>query len=267
MLLITRAEAKAKGLPRYFTGKPCPRGHVTERITANGTCRICSNAMSNTAHKAKPDVVRARHRAWQIENRERLNAQEKARNARNPDAKKAREDRWLAAHPEYRRNFYLANVEVIKQRVREWEAANPERARHNRLAWRIANADRKARLDREWRTQNHEQYLSTRRAYRARKAKAEGTHTGAEILALLDKQGGLCVYCGVSILNLRYHADHIVPLVRGGSNWISNIQLTCPDCNHRKNATDPTEFAKRYEPSTDGNCSVTSVSQRGDIGG
>jgi hypothetical protein len=29
--IVTRAEALARGLTRYFTGKPCKRGHISER--------------------------------------------------------------------------------------------------------------------------------------------------------------------------------------------------------------------------------------------
>jgi hypothetical protein len=42
-----------------------------------------------------------------------------------------------------------------------------------------------------------------------------------------------------------YHKDHIVPLARGGANWIANIQLTCPKCNFSKNRSDPIDFAKK----------------------
>jgi hypothetical protein len=40
METISRAEAKAKGLKRYFTGKPCKHGHVAERYIA-GRCIEC----------------------------------------------------------------------------------------------------------------------------------------------------------------------------------------------------------------------------------
>ena len=39
--IITRQEALARGLPRYFTGKPCKRGHIEERYVANNGCRGC----------------------------------------------------------------------------------------------------------------------------------------------------------------------------------------------------------------------------------
>jgi hypothetical protein len=44
MQIISRAEAKAKGLKRYFTGKPCKHGHVAERVVFNATCVDCERA-------------------------------------------------------------------------------------------------------------------------------------------------------------------------------------------------------------------------------
>jgi hypothetical protein len=38
--LITRKEAQAAGLKKYFTGKPCKEGHVSERYV-NGGCIGC----------------------------------------------------------------------------------------------------------------------------------------------------------------------------------------------------------------------------------
>lgn len=37
----TAAEAKAMGVNRYFTGKPCPKGHVVLRKASNTTCTAC----------------------------------------------------------------------------------------------------------------------------------------------------------------------------------------------------------------------------------
>ena len=44
MQIISRAEAKAKGLRFYFTGKPCKHGHVAERVVLNATCVECERA-------------------------------------------------------------------------------------------------------------------------------------------------------------------------------------------------------------------------------
>jgi len=39
--IITRKEAIAQGLNRYFTGKPCKHGHVTVRHITTGGCLEC----------------------------------------------------------------------------------------------------------------------------------------------------------------------------------------------------------------------------------
>ena len=42
MEIISRKEAKAKGLTHYFTGKECLYGHLAKRLTANWECTECA---------------------------------------------------------------------------------------------------------------------------------------------------------------------------------------------------------------------------------
>lgn len=37
-----RTIARAAGLKRYFDGKPCPRGHIAEKLVSNKHCIICT---------------------------------------------------------------------------------------------------------------------------------------------------------------------------------------------------------------------------------
>jgi hypothetical protein len=39
--IISKGEARARGLKRYYTGKPCPQGHIDERMVSGGGCRTC----------------------------------------------------------------------------------------------------------------------------------------------------------------------------------------------------------------------------------
>ena len=41
MSFLSRKEARLLGLKRFFTGIPCPRGHVADRSVVNGTCTEC----------------------------------------------------------------------------------------------------------------------------------------------------------------------------------------------------------------------------------
>ena len=79
---------------------------------------------------------------------------------------------------------------------------------------------------------------------RALKRNSTGSYTKDQVDDLLLKQKGRCANCGKKV-NSDYHADHIVPLSKGGSNDIYNIQILCSNCNLRKYSTDPIVFAQR----------------------
>ncbi|MFD1674134.1 RNA-guided endonuclease IscB [Alicyclobacillus fodiniaquatilis] len=49
---------------------------------------------------------------------------------------------------------------------------------------------------------------------------------------LLEKFHRACVYCGVK--NVPLEVEHIIPKSRGGSNRISNLALSCHECNQEK---------------------------------
>lgn len=44
MEIITRQQAKEQGLARYFTGKPCKHGHISEKTVSGGSCVECYNS-------------------------------------------------------------------------------------------------------------------------------------------------------------------------------------------------------------------------------
>jgi len=50
-------------------------------------------------------------------------------------------------------------------------------------------------------------------------------------IAVWRRDNGVCVKCG-SRENLEY--DHIIPLSKGGSNTVRNIELLCEKCNREK---------------------------------
>src|SRR6516162_3356005 len=54
MIQLTRSQAKRRGLVRYFSGKPCPRGHLAERQTSNGNCCECHLPPFRKSRAKKP---------------------------------------------------------------------------------------------------------------------------------------------------------------------------------------------------------------------
>ncbi len=63
---------------------------------------------------------------------------------------------------------------------------------------------------------------------------------------LMRRQNNTCVYCGNRRTARNFEIDHIVPVVRGGSNDKSNLQVICAPCNQRKGIQTDEEFRARY---------------------
>lgn len=65
-----------------------------------------------------------------------------------------------------------------------------------------------------------------------------GSHTPKDWIMLQEKFNFCCVSCGIHAKDTpqKYLTrDHIIPIVKGGSDDISNIQPMCLRCNFRKN--------------------------------
>jgi 5-methylcytosine-specific restriction endonuclease McrA len=232
--IVTRAEAKALGLTRFFTGKPCLHGHISERTVSSKGCLACQKVIRDR----NPEYSKSYYRA----NADRLKAAQIARNRANPGR---------AAE------YYAKNQEKAKAYAADWRRANPERLKATQDANRsirapkdaaryVANREQMLAARAAWKVANKEARRAHDRTRRAKKRCAEGKHTGADIKALFSIQKGKCAHSWCrSTLRYGYHVDHITALSRGGSNDRKNIQLLCPPCNQRKHAKHPIDFAQQ----------------------
>lgn len=142
MQVISRSEAKAAGLNRYFTGKACKHGHSTERFTNDGKCRECSRIdpareksreKEKIANKEKRKIAKLsrppkniktkeqlsieaviRAKAWKLKNKDRANELSRIGRARNIDKSKASKKKWSIKNVE-KINFLTAKRRANKK--------------------------------------------------------------------------------------------------------------------------------------------------------
>ncbi len=234
--LITRAEAHAQGLKRYFTGQPCAAGHIAERYVSSYMCSACCVEILQKRYKDNPDKERARAKQLRHLDPEKARATSAKYRRSNPEKRRAAVKRWRAANPD--------KVREMARRARlKRDPAATEKSRRKWLAVPENKASRSVSI-KAWRAANPDKSRAITRNRRARIAGAQGAHTAADLKEILEAQGHRCAYCRADLRKTAKHVDHIVPLARGGSNGRANLQYLCAPCNQAKNAKDPADFAR-----------------------
>lgn len=120
---VTRSEAKKQGITRYYTGKPCLHGHVSERATRNGECLGCAQVRLSSWREANPEK-RAEHRRKHKQlHRDIENQQHKS---------------WLNADPQRKEKYRIQKNEATKN----WRKSNPEKGQKNVQNYRARKIER-----------------------------------------------------------------------------------------------------------------------------
>lgn len=157
--IITRSEALEKGLKRYFTGKPCPKGHIFQRHVSSKGCIAC--ARQSPAHlRASKRWQQTSPKAKEVHKRFR----EKHRERRNADA----------------RARYAADPQKACDRVADYRRRNPDQ-------------------DRNYYERTKDKSFEKARRRRAQKMQAEGEYKLSDVNRIYGQQKGKCANCRVQL--------------------------------------------------------------------
>ncbi len=202
----TRADAKAQGLKRYATGKPCRRGHLSERITRSGDCAACK-ALTDAAYaSANADKIAQRLAQWKAANRDHLN-------------------QWF-------RRYYREHREQHLVHTRRWAEANAARVKAAIEAnWPARRASAK-----KYRSANQELVKARAKKYLQENKHISAAKTARRRSQILNATARWANHEAIKKMyelaaTLGMHVDHEIPLVNErvcGLHVETNLRLLTP---------------------------------------
>jgi 5-methylcytosine-specific restriction endonuclease McrA len=137
---------------------------------------------------------------------------------------------------EARKKYQQEHKEEISEYKQRWTANNGQRVASLKRDYYERNRREVISRSKKWAEENADKVraakANNRRKRRVAKNAGGGHFTVEEFDALCSAYGYACLSCGATDRVLE--ADHVVPLTKGGSDEISNIQPLCGECNRRK---------------------------------
>jgi 5-methylcytosine-specific restriction endonuclease McrA len=137
---------------------------------------------------------------------------------------------------EARRKYHEEHKEEISEYKKRWATENEESLSASKRKHYERNRDEIIARSKKW-AENNPEKVSQAKANNSRKRRAAkhaslGRFSAEEFEALCESYQNICLACGDTEAVLE--ADHVVPLTKGGSDDISNIQPLCGSCNRKK---------------------------------
>ena len=147
---------------------------------------------------------------------------------------------WGKLNPDKRKRDPSYRQKVQKR----YYYKNRDRLLRKQAVFYELNKERLLKRGEIWRKNNPESARRQSSLRRARLRSSSGSYSLSQLRSMYDAQKHKCIICKRGMLEKQYTVDHIVPLSRGGTNYIDNIQLLCSTCNKQKAAKDPVEFMR-----------------------
>lgn len=227
---VTLDEAKANGLPRYFNGQLCKRGHLSERFTNTHHCVECGKERSKEYVDRNPDKRKQTVLCYYYDNYEKEAERRKKyyeeKLAENPNYWK---DRWQKQKEDMLNNPDL--YKLMKRKAREYAARPDVKERANK------RDKQRRRIDEEWRKKTNIKTQLRRR--RIRQATPDWLDT--DLLApFYEKSMQLSETTGTP-----HAVDHYYPIqgdVICGLNVPWNLQVITWKENSAKHNRMPEDF-------------------------
>jgi 5-methylcytosine-specific restriction endonuclease McrA len=171
--------------------------------------------LANKKHKLK------KTREWEAKNPEKVKLQQakqrtrrKEKEKQNPILRKRNKER----NKVYRTRYRNKNLEKVQKWNKDYAIKHKEKINLYNKGWRERNKDK-------WNMINR---------ITKHKRRALGSINSTEWIAKVAMLENKCQGCFKTEPEIKITIDHIVPVSRGGTNHIDNLQPLCMQCNRFK---------------------------------
>jgi hypothetical protein len=128
--------------------------------------------------------------------------------------------------------YDLLHPEVHRKSNKKYRQSHINSIKERNIKYRKEHKERYNEVNRKWKKEHPEKGRKQTHDHRAKIRNATGKFTIKEWNDLCKLYNNRCLWCGSN--NKKLTMDHVVPLVSGGTNYISNIQPLCMECNAKK---------------------------------
>ena len=115
-----------------------------------------------------------------------------------------------------------------------YQKSHPLILKKAKQKYRDSNKQKTSVYNRKYKQTHREKTREHSRKRRCLKLKIVGSHSIGEWELLKKQYGATCPCCGRAEPEIVLTLDHIIPLTKGGSDYIENIQPLCKSCNSKK---------------------------------
>lgn len=184
MEIISRKEAKSLGIKRYYTGKPCPHGHVEPRYTHNGECEACArNRSSKKSKSVTKEQKKERDKKYYEKNKEKIRSKQKENY------------KLLTIDEKKKRRGSVTSDSILNQKTRSSK-------------WYLINKEKQKEVKAKYLEEKRYIVYAINANRRARKKRAS--------VLWSDKNKIKQIYLDSILISkttgIKHHVDHIVPL-------------------------------------------------------
>lgn len=132
----------------------------------------------------------------------------------------------------YNKIYYIKNRKSILSKHKIWAESNKEHLAGYMRKWRNENRQHYENYIRIYNDTTRTKNLNRIKCAKRKALKFRNGHIPYDIEGAWVRDQGFCGICGETVWRDKlWHLDHIIPLNKGGTDCLENVQITHAECN------------------------------------